>query len=274
MTSFQKLRLAASAVAAAVACGAGQAAAFTFIQPGYTAEVVALNSGFLGGVAFAADGDILANNCAFGGSPLIRWDVQGGTTVMGGSTVFSGRTAQPSNAGCGMTTHSNGSIYTNTSGGVVRLTDTGVQLEVGGLGGNALGISEDPLTGNLYYVGASSEIRVVNAALASIGGVFASIGGFTAGIFWNPDGSLLYTTDRSNDTLDIFDRAGLLVDSIALGHDPDGVAFATAGFVLTNNTDGTISRVNADFCVPGFTVHTRTHAVGCPIREMGRGYES
>ena len=24
------------------------------------------------------------------------------------------------------------------------------------------------------------------------------------------------------------------------------------------------------FCVPGFTVHTRTHAVGCPIRDAAR----
>ena len=252
MTSLRKLRLAVAAVAATVACGAGQAAGFTFIQAGYTAEVVALDPSFIGGVAFAADGDILSNSCAFGGSPLIRWDVQGGTAVMGGSTVFTGRTAQPSNAGCGMTTHSNGSIYTNTGGGVVRLADTGGQLGVGGAGGNALGITEDPLTGNLYYVGAGSDIRVVTAALTSVGGVFASNGGFTDGIFWNPDGSLLYTTDRTSFTLDVFDRFGALVDSVALGHEPDGVAFATAGFVLTNNTDGTISRVNADGSVGVF----------------------
>lgn len=233
-------------VGLALAALGAHAAPYTSIQAGYTAELVAVAPGFLGGVAFAADGDILSNSCSFGGSPLIRWDVQAGTTVVNGTAIFNARTNQASNAGCGMTTHSNGSIYTNTSGGVVQLSDTGTQIGVGGLGGNALGITEDPLTGNLYYVGSGNTIRVVTPGLAQVGGAFANNGGFTDGIFWNPDGTLLYTTDRSAGTVDVFNRSGTLVSSTAIGREPDGIAFALAGFVLTNNTDGTISRINAD----------------------------
>lgn len=224
---------------------AAQAMPFTSIQAGFTARVVALNPVFLGGVAFAADGDILSDRCAGGGSPLIRWDVQGATSVIGGSTVFTGRTDQASNAGCGLTTHSNGSIYTNTSAGVVELTDTGTQTDSFGGGGNALGITEDPLTGDLYWVAGGNTIMAVDPTTGLIvDNNFANNGGFTDGIFWNPDGSLLYTTDRSARTVDIFDRTGVLTDSIALGHEPDGIAFALGGFVLTNNVDGTISRID------------------------------
>jgi YVTN family beta-propeller protein len=218
---------------------------WTTIQSGYTAKVVAQNPGFLGGVAFAADGDILSDSCSFGGSALIRWDVQGATSTIGGSTIFTGRTAQPSNAGCGLTTHSNGSIYTNTGSGVVRLTDTGTQIGGGfGAAGNALGIAEDPLTGNLYYVTSNQTIAAVNAALtAVVNAAFANNGGFTDGIFWSPDGKYLFTTDRSSNTVDVFDRNGNLVVSVPIGREPDGIAFSKDGFVLTNNTDGTISKI-------------------------------
>jgi len=151
-----------------------------------------------------------------------------------------------------MTTHSNGSIYTNTSGGVVRLSDTGSQLGIGGLGGNALGIAEDPLTGELYYVGSTNDIRRVTPALGQVGGVFANNGGFTDGILWNADGSLLYTSDRTQNTLDIFTRGGVLDASIALGHEPTSAAVSLGGFVLTNNTNGTVSRVNTDGTVQLF----------------------
>jgi DNA-binding beta-propeller fold protein YncE len=147
-----------------------------------------------------------------------------------------------------MMTHSNGGIYSNTYGGVVRLDpDTGAQIgvTVGG-NGNALGIAEDPITGDIYWVGSSQTINSFDPDTNTVTSNFANNGGFTDGIYWNPDGSLLYTTDRTHNTVDIYDRTGTLTDSIAIGHEPDGIGFAIDGYVLTNNTDGTISRINAD----------------------------
>lgn len=228
--------------------------AFTFIKSGWQAEVVGTHNGFLGGIAFAPDGDILANSCSFGGSPLFRFDVQGGTTSVHGSQVYSESTIS-SNAGCGMTTHSNGDIYTNTSSGVVRLDpDTGLQIGLAsGGGGNTLGIAEDPLTGKIYWVGSDNTIKVFDPVTNTItNSSFASNGGFTDGIFWDPAGSLLYTTDRSHNSVDIFDRSGTLVNSYAIGHEPDGIAFAADGFVVTNNTDGTLTEIAPDGTVTTF----------------------
>lgn len=229
--------------------------AYTMLESGFKAEVVATHSGFLGGVAFAPDGDILSDHCSSDGSPLGRWDVQGGTSTVNGSTIFTSFSHLGSSAGCGLTTHSNGGVYTNTSSGARRL-DPATGAQVGpnsGGGGNALGISEDPLTGNLYWVSTGNTIKAVTPDLLTIvDSSFANNGGFTDGIFWNPDGSLLYTTDRSANSVDVFDRTGALTDSFALGHEPDGIAFASGGFVLTNNLDGTISRIAADGTVSLF----------------------
>ncbi len=247
---MNKLRLGALTLAflgtAAMYAPTVQAAPFTFIQSGYTAEVVGTSPSFLGGLAFAPDGDILANHCGFSGSPLDRWDVQGGTTSVNGSNLYN-RTSMSSNAGCGMTNHSDGYLYSNTGSGVVRLNaDTGAM--VGGAyggSGNALGIAPDPLTGNLYWVQSSQTIGVFDPISNTVvNAAFANNGGFTDGIYWNPDGSLLYTTDRTSFTVDVFNRSGSLVSSYALGHEPDGIAFTLGGYVLTNNTDGTISIID------------------------------
>lgn len=218
---------------------------YTMLESGFTAEVVGTAPSFLGGVAFAPDGDILSNHCSFSGSTLERWDVQGGTTNVNGSNIYS-RTTISSNAGCGMITHSNGGIYSNSSGGIVRLDpNTGATLGSLTFSSNALGIAEDPLTGNLYSVGSNQTIWVADAALTTVlNSAFANNGGFTDGIFWNPDGSALYTTDRTHNTVDVFDRTGAQTASYALGREPDGIAFALGGLVYTNNTDGTISRID------------------------------
>ncbi|NUN96317.1 MAG: hypothetical protein HUU16_09105 [Candidatus Omnitrophica bacterium] len=232
---------------------------YTFIQPGFTQEVYAVSAGFMGGVAFAPDGDVLVSPCAFSGGSLRRFDAQ--TTVpMSGSNIHPQVADLPSNAGCGLTNHPNGSLYTNTSGGVVRLNaDTGVVISGPfGPAGNALGITPDPLTGELVYVGSSSNlIEAVNPALTTSRN-FATLNaaevGFVDGLFFDPTGQFLFLANRSPVfRLTIVDRNGNLVQHVPLPSEPDGIAFRATSprFVLTNNLDGTISRI--DFPGDDFT---------------------
>src|SRR5712691_9725696 len=99
-----------------------QAAPFTFLQPGFTQEVFGTSPGFMGGVAFAPDGDVWVDGCFGIGSALRRFDLQT-TTVVNSTTVHPEVSGSPfpSNAGCGLTNHPDGTLYSNTILGVVNL---------------------------------------------------------------------------------------------------------------------------------------------------------
>src|SRR4051812_36415306 len=92
---------------------------FSFIQEGFTAELYATAPGFMGGVAFAPNGDVLVDDCGCGG-PLRRFDA-GSTVPLHGSQVHPLIAVEPSGAGCGLTNHPDGSLYTNGCAGVVNL---------------------------------------------------------------------------------------------------------------------------------------------------------
>jgi len=166
--------------------GPGQS--FTFLQPGFTEEIFGVSSNFAGGVAFAPDGDPLMDNCAGSGSPLHRYDRQSVAPIVHGTSLHP-ETILSSNAGCGLTNHPDGNLYTNTSLGVIRLNaDTGAQIgSPFGPAGNALGITPDPQTGNLVYVGSDGTIRFVNPTFTT-SGVFSAVttGNFVDGIFFDP----------------------------------------------------------------------------------------
>jgi hypothetical protein len=124
------------------------------LQPGYTQEVfgVATIANNMGGVAFAADGDVWVKGCDSTLGP-VRFDLARTGTVNGtsvhplqaGATVTTG-------TGCGMTNHPDGRLYLNTTGGAQRLdAGTGAVLGVVGLPGNTYGITVDPQTSRLVY---------------------------------------------------------------------------------------------------------------------------
>ncbi|TMD34379.1 MAG: hypothetical protein E6I81_09795 [Chloroflexi bacterium] len=221
---------------------------FLVLQPGFTQTLWAINPNFLGGVAFAKNGDVLTDHCAFNGSPLDDYS-QTSTTLSHGSTLhnFSELT---SNAGCGLANHSNGFLYTNTGGGVVQLNDaTGAQTAGPfGTNGNALGIATDPVTGNLIYVGSGPAYNLlfVDAGFTT-SGTFSTVdtGDFKDQITWSPDGKFLFISNRGSPfKLQILDRTGALVQNVVMAHEPDGIAFHAAApqFVVTNDTDGTMTR--------------------------------
>lgn len=246
--------LAAPAVADHGGPPAGQS--YTFLQAGFTQEVVGTGSFFMGGVAFAPDGDPLVDECQFSGSPLHRYDLQGVAPPVN-ATPLHPQTSLPSNAGCGLTNHPDGTLYTNTGGGVVNLdATTGAPLRGPfGPGGNALGIAPDPQTGNLVYVGADGTLFFVNQAFTS-SGVFSTVttNNFLDGIYFDPIGEFLFVANRAPSfRLTILRRDGTLVQHVPMTSEPDGIAFhATAPkFVITNNLDGTITRF--DFPSDDFT---------------------
>src|SRR5262249_29103607 len=142
--------------------GAARAAGqFTFLEPPFTQELFATQPEFMGGVAFAPNGDPWVDFCFPSGSALDRFD-SATTVLINGSNVHPRVAGAPfaSNAGCGLTNNPDGFLYSNTSGGVVQIdastgTPTGV---VFGAAGNSLGITSDPQTGNLVYVATDGTI--------------------------------------------------------------------------------------------------------------------
>lgn len=236
--------------------GAGGGASYTFLQAGFTQDIFGVSSHFMGGLAFSLDGDPLVNDCSFGGSHLHRYDAQSTPAPVNGTSLHT-ESIVPSNAGCGITNHPNGSIYTNTSSGVVRLdANTGVQTGGPfGPGGNALGIAVNPANGDLVYVGSNGTIHRVDADLTNTS-VFSTVtaGNFVDGIFFDPTGSFLFMSNRSPlFRLTIVGAAGLLVQHVPMTSEPDGIAFHALApkFVITSNTNGTITRF--DFPGDDFT---------------------
>ena len=215
---------------------------------------------FLGGVAFAPNGDPLVDNCFDSGSAVYRFDHTTTLPVTNGTSTLHPVTALPnSNAGCGLANHPNGALYTNTSSGVIKLdANTGAQLAGPfGPGGDALGIAVDPQTGNLAYVLDSGAIGFVDPGFTTTGTLSTvTSGGFVDQITYDPTGNYLFLSNRSLNALTILKRDGTLVQNapLAFGVGPDGIAFhATAPtFVLTNDNDGTLTRF--DFPGSDFTM--------------------
>src|SRR5690348_14295204 len=82
------------------ALAAGQ---FTTFATGFTQELYGLEPGFLGGVAFAPNGDPVADNCVGGGGSLHRWDHATTLPTVNGTSTLHPESTMPSSAGCGLT---------------------------------------------------------------------------------------------------------------------------------------------------------------------------
>src|SRR5207248_1949187 len=117
---------------------------FMFLQAGFTQ---AIYGGLLvnpGGVAFAPNADPLVAGCVdVGGAPLHRFGLP--TFMRNGTTLHTGITL-PSNAGCGLTNHPNGNLYSslNTVSGVAELdANTGAPIRTMGPRSKADAITVD-----------------------------------------------------------------------------------------------------------------------------------
>eukprot|EP01084_Bolivina_argentea_P318017 551431_1 len=257
--------------------------AFTdWTDASFTRDVVGTHNGFLGGVAFASDDDILSNTCGVG-NILIRFD-RSATSVVQGSTLFNKIILSGSGSGfCGMTNHPNGRLYVNTlSGVVIKNPDTNAFLGGPyGPGGNGLGIAvkyED-----VYYVGSGATYKLNTAT--NIATLFSSHGYFVDAIAWNHQRTILWHAGRSpNFRLIGVDISGTVIHSLPLTSEPDGIAYhVCSSSIFINNLDGTITRIyesdlntNILFASGGFRGDlSATGKDGCwYITQMGTRYES
>jgi cysteine-rich repeat protein len=236
--------------------GLGNGHSFLFLQPGFTQEIFGVADSMLGGVAFAPDEDPWVTECQFSGSPLHRYDAQGVAPEVNGTRLHP-ETIVPSSAGCGLTNRSDGFLYSNTSGGVTQLNaSTGAYTGLTfGAGGNALGITVNPLNGQIVYVAADGD-TLLTAPVGGASSVFSTAAnpGRVDGIFFHPTGQFLFAANRTPTfRLTIIDSAGALVQDVPMTSEPDGIAFHASPpkFVVTNNINGTMTRF--DFPGDDFT---------------------
>src|SRR5260370_39501616 len=111
---------AATAVLAPTPVLATGSEGFLVLQAGFTQTLFGTNNTFLGGLAFAANGDVWAAlGCFPSGDSLARYSLAG-TTTLHGSTLHT-NTSLSSNAGCGLADTPDGTLYSNTSNGVAHL---------------------------------------------------------------------------------------------------------------------------------------------------------
>lgn len=245
---------------------------FPFLQPGLSQSLYVTdnlpNRGINGGLAFAPNGDLWADSC--NARTLLKFQAAV-TTVIDSTPVHPLSPGFPisANTGCGLTNHPDGTLYSNSGPGVINLDAlTGGQLRPAfGPRGNGLGITVDPQTNNLVYVGGvggtcfgTPPCTIVSANPATMASmtfavIDASVANFIDGIVFDPSGNFLFMAVRRPSVgLVIVNRSGVVVQQIPIPRFPDGVAFHTnPDYVATNNNDGTITRLDfpgGDFTQP------------------------
>jgi hypothetical protein len=226
-----------------------QGKSYLTLKAGFTQELI--SSGPISnvtGAAFAPDHDVWFTDC--GGGHIYRIDLQTPAAPVHGSNLFTvgPAVAIPDGNGCGLVNHPNGSLYTNASAGVVRLNaNTGAEIGTAyGPAGNELGIATDPVTKNLVYVGSDGSIHWVSPDFTSNGVFSAGPYNDVDGIYFDPTGTYLFMSERSDDHVVIVKRNGSVLQSVPVGAPLDGMAFHAENpqFVLTMNTDGTVSQLS------------------------------
>ena len=224
---------------------------FLSLEAGFTQELIGVDDGFMGGVAFAPDGDPIVTKCIDSGSSLRRFDLSG-KPINVNMSELAPITEVTSKAGCGLTSHPNGSLYSNVKNrnGVTRLDpDTGV-VRGGPFGsrGNGLGITVNPLSGMIVYVGDDGTLYEVDPELKNERIISTALRGkFLDGIYFSPTGRFVFAANRTDWAVSIVDTVdGALIRTVPLGHEPDGIAFHAGDpqFVVTVNLDGTMSRLD------------------------------
>ena len=244
-----QMKLAVALIGSAITVLGGQqakAGAFGTIASGYTATVVATSPDFLGGIAFAPNGNLVGDTCSGGGGALLSWSTTS-TSVVNGTTLFNSLGSSGNGLGCSLisgTKSGTPTLFTNTFGGINQVDNNGNIITTYGGTGNALGLSQNPITKDIQFVASngSNQIETLNPITGTIT-PFTFAGGFTDQITWDNSGTFLYASNRSANSLDKYNTSGTLVASYLLGHEPDGIAIAN-GLLFTNNTDGTITDVN------------------------------
>jgi hypothetical protein len=178
------------------------------------------------------------------------------TSTVHGSTIHP-TTYLGYSPGVGLANSADGSVYVNTYQGIEKLDPaTGAVLAgpCGNAQGNGYGITLDPVSHNLVYAAEDGDFWWISPDFTQGGRFSTQLLYAFGGMAFEPTGNYLFITDYFSD-LTILDRNGAVVRQIALtsGQGAQGVAFHTASpqFVVTNNADGTLTRIDFPAGVSG-----------------------
>jgi hypothetical protein len=256
---------------------------FTFLAPGFTQKLYATGTPSAGrifsGVAFAPNGDLVVvdGGDLTHGNRLFRFDAVN-TMLVHGSLVHPQVAGSPfaSDAGAGLTGRRfDTSLYSNRTApdgfGVAQLratpvANTGQVLSLFGSPANALGITADPRTNNVVYVGGTNCITTAPCIIYStdpatlVTTTFATIAPLESttidGIAFEPTGAFLFLANKNpTGRLTILDRNGAVVQNVTIGNGIDGMAFHALApkFLVSVNNDGSLTRFdfpNDDYARP------------------------
>ena len=244
----------AFAIAGVSAVAAGQS--FGPVPGGFVQSLFATSPSTFGGVSSAPDGDMWVDECAYSTSPLHRFSASE-TSVQDDTTLHSETANAASAAGCGLTNHPDGTLYSNATFGVTNLdASTATLLRTLGVPGNALGIAVDPQTDHLVYVAADCRFTATCTLvdLDPITGAHTTLVSLTStdtqlvdGIAFDATGNFVLLANRAPlSRLTVLTRSGTFIRNVALPSEPDGLAVngGPPPFIVTNNTDGTLTRLD------------------------------
>lgn len=219
-------------------------AQFTFLAPGFVQELVVTSPGVtsVAGVALGPGGFLYTNGA---GSDIInKWDSNNRVSVNGSSLyTLVTSAAGPASQNWGMTVDTSGALYSLGSSGLYSINTTTLAGTLIGPAG-AYGLAYAASTDAFYSSDGTNIIRTNRNGTTSVlasSGIFIDqvaidpTGQFVAGALLGGAGSIGIWNITTGASVGTFNTGG---------HLPDGLAFDSAGNVFTNNTDGTVTRLN------------------------------
>jgi hypothetical protein len=231
-----------------------RAVQFNVLDPGYDQQIYSgpLIPGQEPGMTFTSTGALLTR----AGSTIQEYSLTATTNAYQGTTLHLLATSHNisglNSSGYGMTTGTNGLIYTVTGGGLQRFDPNNWAAPAQSLPGTAAGAGFGITTlsdGRIAYSDGASPSNVYiydptsgsNSLIYTLPG-FAQVDGMVGG----PSG-VIALTDRNSPSfgIDIINTSGALINSFSTAHAPDGLAFgdgAASKSLFSNNNDGTISK--------------------------------
>ncbi|MCH7972200.1 MAG: hypothetical protein IH960_14350 [Chloroflexi bacterium] len=234
---------------AAAEHGAGGGSTYSFLDTGFSQDLVGTSNHVVGDLAWARDNDLFVNDCLFFESELHRFDMQSATGAINGTDLHP-VSIVASDAGCGMINHPNGKIYSNTTLGVVEIdavTGAATALPPFGAAGRAFGITVHPKNDDIIYVGSSNEILRVAIGGASSLYSLANAGDTVSEIVFDSYGLLYLAVREGENRITVVNSDGSKNRDIILTSTPFGMAYhETANFMVTMNDDGTITKIDLD----------------------------
>jgi hypothetical protein len=232
---------------------------FTSILPGFTEEIWSAPTAAFGGVVVRGDGTVIATECRVANSPLHFYSPTQTNTVSGfPSHIDTLATARA--GGCGLLLHPDGYLYTNTSGGVLRLNRNTGAL-VGGPSasfdpaGNIRSIALDPVTNHIFYGSASNNrLFEIDPATNTVSqGLALPVDTlFIDGLHFSKDGQFIFVVKRDPGmSVMVLRRDGTFVQEFSYldknptgGQlNPDGLVIHKDGWVAVSTHQGYFTRL-------------------------------